>query len=101
MVSDRTECLPSEVTGTSRKKSYSLTLSKELEDVTKEITLQRELEISGKREGRDSRQRSENRKDIDIFFEARNVIGLFPIKARHILNFSDVIILLALKISLS
>ena len=43
--------------------------------------------MSRRKEERVLRQRSDSTREIDIFAEARKVIGLFPTKSRHILDF--------------
>ena len=50
------------------------------------MTLHRELEDSRSKKDRGSRRNLEGRREVDLFSEARKVIGLFPVKPRHILE---------------
>ena len=76
----------SEALGAVKKKSYSESLNKDLKMEAIALTLNRELEESKKKEERVSRRNLESRREVDLFAEARKVIGLFPVKPRNILD---------------
>ena len=51
-------------------------MNSELETASRALTLHKEIEDGKRREERSSRRFKESRKEVDLFAEARKVIGL-------------------------